>query len=100
MSTLETRIAEVVSEHAVGAFSGSDTACICDRTWRKNIAYRDHLTKMLAPVIKEAQESAWDELLGKLQSTIGAYTEEGVWALEQASRLNPNPYRADKLVTE
>ena len=34
---------EVLDAHAVGASTGSEMACRCDRTWRTNAAYRAHL---------------------------------------------------------
>lgn len=61
--TLETQIAKVLAAHSIGAFSGDSTACRCDRTWRKNIGHRAHvteaLTAALAPVIAEEQSAAW-----------------------------------------
>lgn len=61
--TIETRIAEVVSDHSIGAFSGDSTACRCDRTWRKNAEHRAHATEalaaVLAPVIREQEAEAW-----------------------------------------
>jgi hypothetical protein len=36
-------LAALLRKHQVGAFAGEDTACYCDRKWRKNDAYREHL---------------------------------------------------------
>jgi len=44
--------------------------------------------------LREAKAQAWDESSRAIKATIGGYAEEGVWAFEQAEKLNPNPYRA------
>jgi len=47
-------IRATIERHQVGAFCGSDTACACDRRWRKNDEYRDHLAEQIAAAISEA----------------------------------------------
>lgn len=90
MSTLETRIAEVLAAHSIGAFSGDSTACQCDRTWRKNADHRKHLTEALAaalaPVVTSSNASAWHEGFndGKRQDAEG----------DDGPRFT-NPYRSN-----
>lgn len=42
---------EVLGKHKVGAFCGTDTACQCDRTWRKNDGYRQHVADAVLALI-------------------------------------------------
>lgn len=49
----------------------------------------------LAPRGTATQAEAWNAALDAVKGTIGAYAEEGVWALEQAISLNPNPYEEE-----
>lgn len=48
------RIAKVLAAHAVGAFNGTDTGCICDRKWRTNAAYAAHLAEAVAEAANPA----------------------------------------------
>lgn len=90
MSTLETRIAEVLAAHSIGAFSGDSTACQCDRTWRKNADHRAHATEALAaalaPVIAEAQAEAYEK--GHLDGDLYQY-------FDGMHPRKPNPYRSN-----
>lgn len=90
---LETRIAEVLAAHSIGAFSGDSTACQCDRTWRKNADHRKHLTEalaaVLAPVIADAQAEAWDACV---------HAADKQWTIGHTSAQllrNTNPYRSN-----
>jgi len=49
------QIAEAIAVHSVGAFSGSHTACQCDRLWRTNADWREHLTRTAVLPLVEAQ---------------------------------------------
>lgn len=37
------QLAAVLDEHALAAFTGTESACACDRRWRPNREYRMHL---------------------------------------------------------
>ncbi|NKG21132.1 hypothetical protein [Paeniglutamicibacter terrestris] len=65
MSDLEARIAEVLGEHAVGAFSGDSTGCRCDRVWRKNADYRAHVTTALAAALAPEVAAVFELYLRK-----------------------------------
>lgn len=94
MSTLETRIAEVLDAHSIGAFSGDSTACQCDRTWRKNAYYRAHVTEALAaalaPVIAEAQAVTYDDCDGRWEAAHKMSHHEPWEYLPET-----NPYRSN-----
>jgi len=47
------QLAAVLRKHTVDAFAGCDTACSCDRKWRTNIAYREHLTDELLALLTQ-----------------------------------------------
>lgn len=42
--------------------------------------------------IKVMLRDAWAESLDSVRGIIGAYAEEGVWALAEVVKLTPNPY--------
>lgn len=94
MSDLPTKITEAVNAHRVSAFSGDDTACSCDRTWRTNLMHRVHLSEalaaMLAPVVETIRADVWDEGHRTGQNDqIYADTHDR-WATD-----TPNPYRKE-----
>jgi hypothetical protein len=37
------QLVEAIKAHTVVAFAGCDSMCACDRKWRTNITYREHL---------------------------------------------------------
>lgn len=44
-------LGSVLAAHSVGAFSGTDTACSCDRKWRTNESYSEHLAEVVRAVV-------------------------------------------------
>ena len=53
-------IQEILGRHKVAAFTGADTACSCDRTWRTNTEYRAHVAEVLDKHMQEALALAWE----------------------------------------
>lgn len=54
-------VEDVLARHRVGAFSGSDTACTCDRTWRTNMAHQAHLVDAFRALVAEERAAALRE---------------------------------------
>lgn len=49
-------ILEILEAHKVLAFSGSDTVCACDRTWRPDALHRAHLAEVLDKHMQEREQ--------------------------------------------
>jgi hypothetical protein len=43
-------IEAALEDHALGAFSGTESACVCDRQWRANREYRHHVALAVAAI--------------------------------------------------
>ena len=94
MSDLEARIAEVLANHMM-RHAGQ---CVCG--WRltygshkplktEHEAAREHVTSMLAPVIREREAEAWDACV---------HAADKQWTIGHTSAQllrNANPYRSN-----
>jgi len=93
-------MADVLADHKLDTvlylITTPEFRCICGK---RSDNHEAHQAAALSAAgfgpVQEAREAAWDEASKAIKSTIGAYAEEGVWAFEQAEKLNPNPYRED-----
>ena len=97
MSTLETRIAEVLAQH-VPKRPWSDSGvmkCSCgerfvaEYDYQQRALHQAHVATALAPVIAEAQAEAWDACVG---------TADKQWTIGHTSAQllrNTNPYRSN-----
>lgn len=119
MTTLETRIAEVLAAHdfrikeEVGAHVGVKTiVCNCGNRYGLGESHRAHQAAALAPVIREAQSQAWERARAEIRGIPCWYESEtkngfDLWtdaagnASEVGARvavmeaLNTNPYRSN-----
>lgn len=59
-------IQEILEAHKVLAFSGSDTVCACDRTWRPDAEYRAHLAEVLEKHMQEREAAVIESLADEL----------------------------------
>lgn len=97
MSTLETRIAEVLDD-AIGydcTHQDFDNPLHADAPGKCHHCYQQalKLTAALAPVIREQEAEAWDACV---------HAADKQWTIGHTSAQllrNTNPYRADKLDT-
>lgn len=102
MSTLETRIAEVLAAHdfrikeEIGAHVGVKTiVCNCGNRYGLGESHRAHQAAALAPVIREREAEAWDKGwdAGNDHGYDAYQVERGYVPIERAE--NTNPYRSN-----